>query len=449
MDTTLTKPRESGASVQADRGLILVHVFPPARLARAQRAKTVCAGGTIGRRCFVEDTVNFGDPHLSRCHALFEHVSSTHDLAKSLVVHDASSRNGLWVNGRCVGSHPLVSGDVLRCGDTMFVAAEARPIAATMLRQCKFHTQSVSLLEAEQALRSVARSGCSVLVLGETGTGKEVFARALHAASGRPGPLVPVNCASLPRDLADSLLFGCEQGAFTGAQTSLGHVRTAHKGTLFLDELGELERSVQARLLRFLETGEVMPLGTSEAQRVDVRLVAATNKASGNGDLGAALRSDLLYRLQQETILLPPLRKRKEDIVLLLRRRFADRLGNRLQKLCPEVAHAFLVHDWPGNVRELYNRMESYLNRKEAGMIISLPSVPSIYAPPESVCVPPPLDRPQVAPPTSWGGKELARLLEEDNWNISRAARSACMHRRQLQRLIKRFGLSKPTDQGG
>ncbi len=210
-----------------------------------------------------------------------------------------------------------------------------------------------AMRRVRQDILRVAPTGMNVLVLGETGTGKELVARAVHAHSGRTGKLVCVNCGAMPAELMASQLFGHERGAFTGAASRhAGVLEQAHGGTLFLDEIGEMHAALQVYLLRVLETGSVVRVGGSGEISVDVRIVAATNRLPADG----ALRDDLFYRLGQYVIELPPLRARGNDVRLLAHRfvaRLNDKYGGPPKRLDPAGIARLSSYPWPGNVREL------------------------------------------------------------------------------------------------
>ena len=217
-----------------------------------------------------------------------------------------------------------------------------------------------------RALQLVARTDASVLIHGETGTGKELVARAIHDESHRKhGPYVKLNCSALPAALAESELFGHERGAFTGAVNRTdGRFQQAHGGTLFLDEIGELPLELQPKLLRILQEQEYERLGCGRTTRVDVRVIAATNADLHQMVLERRFRADLFYRLNVYSILIPPLRDRRDDIPLLTTL-FIHMLAARLNKEVHEIAEDTLErlkrHDWPGNVRELRNIIERAL----------------------------------------------------------------------------------------
>ena len=211
-----------------------------------------------------------------------------------------------------------------------------------------------------EATARVASRDVTVLVRGETGTGKEFIAELLHAQSPRAkNPLVRFNCAALPADLADAELFGHVKGAFTGATaTRSGFFAQAHGGTLILDEVGELPLPIQAKLLRALQEGEIQPVGSGRIERVDVRVVASTNRDLAAEAKTGAFREDLYYRLAVVELVVPPLRDRKDDIPALaaeLSRRYADRFGLGTITLDPALVDALVRADWPGNVRQLEN----------------------------------------------------------------------------------------------
>ena len=217
----------------------------------------------------------------------------------------------------------------------------------------------IALRQVEQ----VAWTDATVLLLGETGTGKELFARAIHSGSRRKDrPLVKVNCAALPSSLIESELFGHIEGAFTGALVDrLGRFQLADKGTIFLDEIGELDLDLQVKLLRVLQEGEFEPIGSSETTRVDVRIVAATNRDLYKAVNDGSFRSDLYYRLAVFPIEVPPLRQRRDDIPLLVWHFITQknaRLGKKIETVSRKVISALIDYDWPGNVRELENVIE-------------------------------------------------------------------------------------------
>jgi hypothetical protein len=234
------------------------------------------------------------------------------------ILTDLDSRNGTWVNGRRVRSVVLSDGDVVRVGGWVgVVTRSAGPFGA--LAPGLFGGEA--LRRALGAAEAAARSDLPIVLEGETGTGKEAVAKAIHAWSGRRGPLVAVNCAALPEPLAEGELFGYRRGAFTGAeQASPGHFRAAQHGTLLLDEICELPLPLQAKLLRVLEEREVQPLGEARPVKLDVRVLTAAQRSLAQAVAEGEFRADLYARLDGLTLKLPPLRQRKADVPYLFAR---------------------------------------------------------------------------------------------------------------------------------
>jgi two-component system response regulator HydG len=222
---------------------------------------------------------------------------------------------------------------------------------------------SPRIREIFQLLEMVAPSDATVLLLGETGTGKELVAQAIHRNSRRAaGPFVVVNCATLPETLLESELFGHERGAFTGAAIRKdGRFLLAHHGTLFLDEIAELSLSIQAKILRVLQAREFEPLGSNRVQKVDVRIIAATNRELEKMVREGRFRDDLYYRLNVFPVVLPPLRERLEDLPALadlFLKKYGEKNRRRAISLAPEALQALRQYPWPGNIRELENVIE-------------------------------------------------------------------------------------------
>ncbi len=225
-------------------------------------------------------------------------------------------------------------------------------------------------------IEKIAPIDTTVLITGESGTGKDLIARAIHFRSLRKeGEFVAINCASIPENLLESELFGYKRGAFTGAVTSkVGLFQEANKGTLFLDEIGEMPQGLQSKLLRVLQDKKIRPLGDTQEKEVDVRIIAATNHNLEDMVKRGDFREDLFYRLNVITIDLPPLRKRKEDIPLLVNH-FIKKLNKKLNKeikgVEPSLLEYFFLYDWPGNVRELENIVERLMILEEGTLLTS------------------------------------------------------------------------------
>jgi formate hydrogenlyase transcriptional activator len=242
-------------------------------------------------------------------------------------------------------------------------------------RQFDHIVGSSPALEAMLAeLERVAPTDSTVLVLGETGTGKELIARAIHNLSARYGrPFVKLNCAAIPFDLLESELFGHERGAFTGAVAQkIGRFEMADTGTLFLDEIGDLPLALQPKLLRVLQEQEFERLGSGRTHHINVRLVAATHRDLAEMVAQNEFRSDLYYRLNVFPVLVPPLRERREDIrqlVLHFVEVFARRMGKHIEQIPQTTMNAFIAYPWPGNVRELQNLIERAVIRSDNGVL--------------------------------------------------------------------------------
>jgi len=360
----------------------------------------------------------------------------------------------ILVLGRADGAAPAV--DALRAGASDYLVWRSGEAPTDLLRALERLGPGVARLpprpasEADPAplgglvgtspqmqrlrdlVRTAARTEAAVLIEGETGTGKELVARAVHALGRRAaGPFVPLNCAAVPESLAESEFFGHTRGAFTGAlQERPGVLQLADRGTLFLDEIEDLPLSLQAKLLRVVQDREVRPLGGSAARRVDVRIVAASNRDLARMIERGEFRRDLYYRLRVLTVALPPLRERREDLPLLVRHfvvRFNARHGTTFAAPAGAALRPLLEHHWPGNVRELENTIESLL-------VLAGASDTDLTD----------LLRAQGAAPGCLLVDERARILralEEHRWNRQRAAAALGISRVTLWRRMGRHGI--------
>jgi DNA-binding NtrC family response regulator len=312
---------------------------------------------------------------------------------------------------------------------------------------------SPAIAQVIQQVAQVAESNFTVLVQGETGTGKELVARGIHQQSPRrPAPFVAVDCGAIPETLVESELFGHERGAFTGAQARReGHFQLAKGGTLFLDEIGNVPLATQAKLLRALEQREVNPLGATRAVAVDARIIAATNSELEESVKAGRFRADLYYRLSEFTIALPPLRSRREDI-MHLSQRFLDEVSMELRRpvrrIADEAMQVLLHHDWPGNVRELRNVV-----RKAALLatdVVTPEHIPALSASapaPSRVAAEPlgeDLSLREVAElAAGQAEREVIRhALESTKGNKSQAARLLRTDYTTLHAKMKRYGIS-------
>jgi DNA-binding NtrC family response regulator len=310
----------------------------------------------------------------------------------------------------------------------------------------RFVAQSAVMRRLLESVRRIASKDVTVLVRGETGTGKEMIATLLHAQSRRAeGPLIRFNCAALPDELAEAELFGHVRGAFTGAQaTRTGFFVRAHGGTLVLDEVGELSAAVQAKLLRAVQEGEVQPVGASAVQKVDVRIVASTNRDLAAEVAAGAFREDLYYRLAVVELVVPPLRERRDDIEPLARelaRMYAERFELATAALPDALVERLTAMPWPGNVRQLENVIarlaalaEHDFSDADAGWLEASPSSPGSRS----------------LPPAPSGLREeldaferalLVRALELAQGNMSEAARQLGIGRATLFDKLQKFDL--------
>lgn len=234
-------------------------------------------------------------------------------------------------------------------------------------------TRNSQMKKIYELAKKVAPSSSTVLILGESGTGKEVLAKYIHFCSKRKGPFVTINCAAIPEELLEAELFGYEKGAFTGAiKSKPGKFEIANKGTLFLDEIGDLSLKLQAKLLRVIQEKQVERLGSDHSIKVDVRILAATNKDLEKEVQEGRFREDLFFRLNVIPIKLPPLRERKEDIPLLTQfflKRICEREGIEEKKFTSQAIKALLNYPWPGNIRELENFVERVVILSENNII--------------------------------------------------------------------------------
>jgi transcriptional regulator with GAF, ATPase, and Fis domain len=373
------------------------------------------------------------DGKMSRRHA---RVARSGD---ALVVEDLGSTNGTSVDGARISRRTVVHiGGVLRAGNSLFVVegGEGEPIDDDALAG-----RSPVFAAAVRELDRVAPSDLPVLLLGETGTGKEVFAARLHRRSGRRGRLVPVNCAAIPRDLAEAALFGHRKGAFTGAERDApGHFAEAHGGTLFLDEIGELPVELQAKLLRAVETREVAQLGAGldGARALDVRLVCATNADLAAAVEAGAFRRDLYARIAGFTITLPPLRDRRADIVVL-----AERFVAGKARLSAEFLEPLLVWPWPMNVRELRAAVLRALLGAEGTTLGAAQARAALGTAPRdrSPRPPPPPDEPPGRPDEPPPRDEVETLLASARGNVAQVAAHYGKDRKQVYRWLRRWGI--------
>ncbi len=303
--------------------------------------------------------------------------------------------------------------------------------------------KSSKMADVVKKAQECADSSKTILITGETGTGKELIAHAIHNASPRKNnPFIIVNCATIPLNLAESELFGFERGAFTGADQSYpGKFRLADKGTIFLDEIGELQPEIQPKLLRVLESGEIFSLKGTRPKQLDIRVIAATNRDLLDRDSDIEFRDDLYYRVQQVEIDIPPLRKRKADIMQLARHfiSLSNISGARsVTDIDKEVQKLLLGYHWPGNVRELKNVIEEIM-AFVPGAVIKVEHLPSRLVKRQD----PKRTENQVIPLHELEKNHIRDVLKLTKSNIQKTARLLGIGRPALYRKIEKYGLKK------
>jgi transcriptional regulator with PAS, ATPase and Fis domain len=378
-------------------------------------------------------TLRIQDPHMSRDHGRLLRAE------EGWLLEDPASKNGAVVGERPTRHAAVHLGEIFELGHTLFLqdtADDALP-ADHLASSDELATLHPGLARDAALLRRIAPTLVPVLLLGETGTGKEVWARAAHQGSRRRGAFVAVNCGGLAPGLVDAQLFGHRRGAFSGAVADRpGFVVAADQGTLFLDEVGELPPPAQTALLRALQEHEVIPVGDVAPIRVDLRVVAATNRDLGALVASGRFRDDLYARLLGISVHLPPLRARRCDIGLLTGRLLA-RAGAAV-RFSPRAAHDLLHHRWPLNVRELERCLAAAV-ALAGGAMVERSHLPEEVRGGRAALPPPtaPLDDELGDPRRA----ELVELLRRHRGNVAAVARAVGKGRQQIHRWAARYGI--------
>jgi transcriptional regulator with GAF, ATPase, and Fis domain len=377
------------------------------------------------------------DPRMSKDHARL--VTVDHQW----VIEDRGSRNGTLVEGARAERRALEDGMVIELGRTAFVWRVFDPdgrvdVTATQLDSGlgELRTFSTRFGRMLGDVARIAAGGQSVVIYGKTGTGKELIARGIHAASGRRGEFVAVNCGALPATLVESELFGYRKGAFSGAtEDRLGLVRAADGGTLFVDEIGDLPLALQAAFLRVLQQREVLPLGATKPVAVDLRVVAATHNDLESAVASGRFREDLLARLAGYTMVVPPVRERREDVGLLIAALLMRISGApSTVRFTSAAGSALMRYAWPRNVRELEQVLGSAVALAGAEPI-GLPHLPTGLHEPATQSE---LD---LSPSELARRDELCRLLTTHGGNIAAVGRELGVARMQIHRWLERFAI--------
>jgi DNA-binding NtrC family response regulator len=383
--------------------------------------------------------LRLSDPEVSRAHLELRVERG------GILVRDLGSKNGSFYRGARITGALLGSGAVVTIGATQLMLARrtppdaAPPSASHQFGRLLGHSPAMRRLFA--VLERVAPTTASVLIEGETGTGKELCAEALHQASGRTGPLVVCDLAGISRSLIESELFGHVRGAFTGAQADrVGAFEAAARGTLFLDEIGELERDLQPRLLRALESLSVRRVGDTRYRSVDVRAIAATNRDLEAEVRNGNFRSDLFHRLAVVRVRIPPLRERREDIPFLVE----AMLGERGARASPAALDLLQEHDWPGNVRELRNVIERARAVTPPGALLEPAAfgLDAAAAPPADSAATPETESYHSAKQRlleDWERRYIDDLLKSTPDGVAQAARRSGLGRSHLYRLMQKY----------
>jgi DNA-binding NtrC family response regulator len=393
------------------------------------------------------------DPRMSRRHARVQFDG------RHFLVTDLGSQNGTFVDGEPLpAGTPREARRLIRMGDTLFVPSlDVHPLQQQGVVPVDGFLRGPALQRLLVEVARAAKLGFSLHIHGESGTGKEGIARAFHQHGPQSeGPFVAVNCATIPQGLAERLLFGAKRGAYSGADDADGYLQMAHGGTLFLDEVVELELAVQAKLLRALETREVLPLGGAKPRKVEILVCSASNKDLRAQVSSGRLREDLYFRIGRPQVTVPPLRQRPEEIPLLFQRaarELAPTVG-----LHVSLVEACLLRPWPGNVRELLveARTAAQAALMQGAQRIELrhlsPSAgtafgPAMVAAPEVPSEDRRAPRDEASRARPVGTDERARIeeaLRQNGGNVTATARVLGMHRTQLRRLLERHAISAP-----
>jgi two-component system, NtrC family, nitrogen regulation response regulator NtrX len=331
---------------------------------------------------------------------------------------------------------------------------ENRQLRANLNRGWKLIGSSDKVVSLKQQIEMAGQSSTRVLILGESGSGKELVARMLHEKSPRSGgAFIELNCAAIPQELIESELFGHEKGSFTGAlERKIGKFELAHEGTLFLDEIGDMTLQTQAKVLRIIETQVFQRVGSGNSIKVDVRIIAATNKDIAEEVRKGGFREDLFFRLNVIPLRVPPLRERKEDIPELVdyfMELFAEDSGIKPKKLDAEAIRVFMAYNWPGNIRELRNATER-LMIMTTSQVIRADDIAAMgmLVPGLAVKQDDYFSYPTLRDARDAFEKDfICRKLKENDWNISRTADAISVERSNLHKKIKSYGITEGESQ--
>ncbi len=444
MNLATLPPSELGTTRPADARPGLVLVFADGA-ATARVIPLVDGAVELGRGTEGPDKLD--DGRISRRHTRLTCVDG------HFAATDLGSQNGTFVDGQQVAPDvPVPLHRVLRLGDSALVpCADLTPLMERGVRTVDGFVRGPAMQALLEEVARAAAIGSVLHVRGESGTGKEGVAAAFHRAGPRAGgPLVAVNCAAIPQAIAERLLFGAKRGTYSGAdQDASGYLLDADGGTLFLDEIAELDAQVQAKLLRVIESREVVPLGTSRSRPLEIGFVSATNKDLRALVAAGTLRDDLYFRIGTPAITIPPLRERPEEIAALV----AAELARLALTAHVSLVEQCLLRPWPGNVRELLAELRAAAHAahpetrvlarhlaSSAGSMFSTAATSAETSPePVRKRMPQTVD-------DDWRARIEAALRTHDG-KVAAAARALGLHRTQLRRLIERHGIALPPDE--
>ncbi len=423
---------------------------------------TVKSGPDAGKTCEVDrDIVTVGklpscDLVLSHPTVSRRHLNIVRTQEDTWQIQDLGSTNGSFLGDARIQQAPIEAGAVFRAGKVEIAFAPARELLAAPEWEEDSYGELLGCSKAMRRLYGlidrVAPTDATVLIQGETGTGKGALAKAIYAASRRAqNPYVVVDCGAVQRNLAESELFGHEQGAFSGAfEQRKGAFEMANSGTVFIDELSELELDLQPKLLRVLDAREIRRVGANKSLGIDIRVIAASRRDLAREVERGVFREDLFFRLSVVTLTIPPLRERPEDIPLLVEhflKQAAEKRRMKAAKLEPVVLERLKAHDWPGNVRELRNVVERavLLSAIRPGAALAFDEL-------QSGDITPPTEQHSFDEELTFGEAKaqwmalreesyLRWLLDNHQGNISQSARAAQMDRKYLHKLIKKYEL--------
>ncbi len=437
------------------RQLYLNLVYPVGEQAgRTHRFVRIGSAVDVGRDPSGEPSFQVPVATVSRTHFRIEATDS------GWTIRDCNSSNGTKLNGRKVSEAPLFEQDVVRAGSAVFVATSSPPLDLGWMGRFGVVGCSAAMERAAGTASTSLKDLANVLILGETGTGKDAFASMIHRASMRGGKFVPVNCGAIPEQLLESTLFGCLKGSFTGADADRpGLIKEAEGGTLLLDEIGELPQALQVKLLRTLEERSFMPVGSTRAIPFDVKILAATNQLEAVQDAKSGFRQDLLARLEDLVIYLPPLRQRREEIILLLLASLKEFKAN--VRYDPGLIEALLVFNWPRNTRQLLKTVRQVLKsssdtktitadtlylylgtwpggRKPSGESAGTTTRVGINTSVDKAIAKPKQERRKTP-----AEDEFRSVLDACEHNVSAMARHFSCDRKQIYRWLEQFGVNR------